>query len=185
MKKRVISAGVAMFDLDDFKLANDTYGHDIGDRILKTEVSVILNLIRKTDSLVRIGGDEFLLVMPGISQDNFDGKLREIRRRISSAEVSNSHNQQITVSIGGVMAKNEAICDVAARADRYMYQAKTHKNSISTEWGIIEMPEHAVLSAGKKKSDQCILALYTQKAMRCSISRIKKVRELKSCMRSQ
>lgn len=38
-----------------------------------------------------------------------------------------------------------------------MYQAKTHKNSISTEWGIIEMPEHAVLSAGKKKSDQCIL----------------------------
>lgn len=74
-----------MFDLDDFKLANDTYGHDIGDRILKTEVSVILNLIRKTDSLVRIGGDEFLLVMPGISQDNFDGKLREIRRLISSA----------------------------------------------------------------------------------------------------
>lgn len=52
--------------------------------ILKTEVSVILNLIRKTDSLVRIGGDEFLLVMPGISR-NFDGKLREIRRRISSA----------------------------------------------------------------------------------------------------
>lgn len=159
LKKRVISAGVAMFDLDDFKLANDTYGHDIGDRILKTEVSVILNLIRKTDSLVRIGGDEFLLVMPGISQDNFDGKLREIRRLISSAEVSNSHNQQITVSIGGVMAKNEAICDVAARADRYMYQAKTHKNSISTEWGIIEMPEHAVLSAGKKKSDQCILVV--------------------------
>ena len=57
------------------------------------------------------------------------------------------------------MAKNEAICDVAARADRYMYQAKTHKNSISTEWGIIEMPEHAVLSAGKKKSDQCILVV--------------------------
>lgn len=82
-----------------------TYGHDIGDRILKTEVSVILNLIRKTDSLVRIGGDEFLLVMPGISQDNIDGKLREIRRLISSAEVPNSHNQQITVSIGGVMAK--------------------------------------------------------------------------------
>lgn len=82
LKKRVMSAGVAMFDLDDFKLANDTYGHDIGDRILKTEVSVILNLIRKTDSLVRIGGDEFLLVMPGISQDNFDGKLREIRRLI-------------------------------------------------------------------------------------------------------
>lgn len=157
LKKRVMSAGVAMFDMDDFKLANDTYGHDIGDTLLTTEVSVIKKLIRKTDSLVRYGGDEFMLVMPGISQENFDSKLRDIRRLISSTELPGSQQIQMSVSIGGVMAQNETIREAVARADKYMYQAKAHKNAIATEWGMIELSEHSVVPARKKKSEQCIL----------------------------
>lgn len=90
IKKKSMHAGVAMFDLDDFKLANDTYGHDIGDAFLKTEVAVIKKMIRKTDALIRYGGDEFLLIMPGISEDSFEQKLRDIRRQICLVEMPES-----------------------------------------------------------------------------------------------
>jgi GGDEF domain-containing protein len=64
-------AGVAMIDLDDFKFYNDTYGHNAGDLVLETVVKIIRNNIRKTDMLVRFGGDEFLLVMPDILESSF------------------------------------------------------------------------------------------------------------------
>jgi len=63
-RKKVVNAGVAMLDLDDFKVSNDTYGHDLGDRLLHLVSYTIMGLIRKTDALIRYGGDEFLLVMP-------------------------------------------------------------------------------------------------------------------------
>ena len=53
-------SGVAMIDLDDFKLYNDIYGHDMGDRVLRTVADAINHCIRKTDKLVRYGGDEFI-----------------------------------------------------------------------------------------------------------------------------
>ena len=59
-----MSAGVAMIDLDDFKIYNDTFGHDAGDLVLTTVVGIIKDNIRRTDMLIRMGGDEFLLVMP-------------------------------------------------------------------------------------------------------------------------
>lgn len=54
-------AGVAMIDLDDFKLYNDTLGHKVGDLVLRTVAEVIRSCIRKTDILIRYGGDEFIL----------------------------------------------------------------------------------------------------------------------------
>ena len=72
-------AGVAMIDLDDFKFYNDTYGHNAGDLVLETVVKIIRNNIRKTDMLVRFGGDEFLLVMPDILESSFRKKLKQIQ----------------------------------------------------------------------------------------------------------
>ena len=95
-------AGVAMIDLDDFKLYNDTYGHNAGDMVLDTIVGVIQNNIRKTDMLIRFGGDEFLLVLPEISEDAFERKLKRIRQHVYR-EVQQEY--QNTVDIIRTMAE--------------------------------------------------------------------------------
>lgn len=77
-----------MLDLDDFKLYNDTYGHSAGDMVLYTVVDVIRKNIRKSDKLIRFGGDEFLLVMPDIDEDTFTNKLDTIQERVHSEKNS-------------------------------------------------------------------------------------------------
>ena len=62
-------AGIALMDVDDFKICNDTYGHYAGDMALETAANAIHSCIRNTDLLIRYGGDEFLLVLPGIPSD--------------------------------------------------------------------------------------------------------------------
>ena len=131
MKER---AGVAVIDLDDFKLYNDTYGHHAGDMVLETVADIIRNFIRKSDMLIRCGGDEFLLILPGIRPDAFSSKLQLIQERIYAASVPGYHHLQISVSIGGVMFDGGDISEALSRADTLMYQAKVQKNMVVTGW---------------------------------------------------
>ena len=133
LKQTEMVAGVAMIDLDDFKLHNDTYGHNAGDLVLETVVNVIRNSIRKTDMLVRFGGDEFLLVMPDILEASFQKKLKQIQNEIHEAEVPGYSQLQVSVSIGGVLSTHGTIEDAIHKADQCMYQAKTSKNMVVTE----------------------------------------------------
>ena len=133
-RKRVIDAGVAMIDLDDFKVSNDTYGHDLGDRLLHLVSYTIMGLIRKTDALIRYGGDEFLLIMPYTTKEHFQKKLEEIQYQIHMIQVPDSRGVFLSVSIGGVIAKKQTVEKAMFRADKVMYVAKKRKNSIVTEW---------------------------------------------------
>lgn len=133
LKQTEMVAGVAMIDLDDFKLHNDTYGHNAGDLVLETVVNVIRNSIRRTDVLVRFGGDEFLLVMPDILEASFQKKLKQIQNEIHAAEVPGYSQLQVSVSIGGVLSTHGTIEDAIHKADQCMYQAKTSKNVVVTE----------------------------------------------------
>lgn len=134
LRKRVIDAGVAMIDLDDFKISNDTYGHDLGDRLLHLVSYTIMGLIRKTDALIRYGGDEFLLIMPYTTKEHFQKKLEEIQYQIHMIQVPDSRGVFLSVSIGGVIAKKQTVEKAMFRADKVMYVAKKRKNSIVTEW---------------------------------------------------
>lgn len=127
------SAGVTMIDLDDFKLYNDIYGHDMGDRVLKTVADAINHCIRKTDKLVRYGGDEFLLILPNMVRGTLRGKLLQIQEAIQNAKIPECSRLRLTASIGGVLSENETIDEAIARADHLMYKAKDHKAIVVTE----------------------------------------------------
>ena len=125
--------GIAMMDLDDFKLYNDTLGHNAGDMVLKTVAREIQACIRRTDILIRFGGDEFLLLLPDIDETVFAKKLRQIQKRIYDAEVPEYSWLHISASIGGALKGEEPIEETVARADQLMYQAKQKKNMIVTD----------------------------------------------------
>lgn len=130
-----VSAGIAIIDLDDFKLCNDTYGHNGGDVALVTVVNIIKKHIEKTDTLIRFGGDEFLLILPGISPNAFEKCLNSIQKEIYTAEIEGYEFIRLSVSIGGVISnpENETVDEAVIRADKLMYQAKVQKNRVVTE----------------------------------------------------
>lgn len=127
------SAGVAMIDLDDFKLYNDIYGHDMGDQVLCIVVDVIKNCIRKTDKLIRYGGDEFLLILSDMVRGTLRGKLLQIQEAIENATIPNCSRLKLTASIGGVISEDGQIDEAIAKADQLMYKAKDHKAQVITE----------------------------------------------------
>lgn len=127
------SAGVVMIDLDDFKLYNDIYGHDMGDQVLCIVADVIKNCIRKTDKLIRYGGDEFLLILSDMVRGTLRGKLLQIQEAIENATIPNCPRLKLTASIGGVISEDGKIDEAIAKADQLMYKAKDHKAQVITE----------------------------------------------------
>ena len=126
-------AGIALIDLDDLKIYNDTFGHSAGDAALKALVQITKKSIRRTDKLIRYGGDEFLLIMPNVSSSIFAEKLRTIQERIHEADFPEFPGLKISASIGGAMLYNGSIEEVVSRADKLMYYAKSYKNTVAMD----------------------------------------------------
>ncbi|WP_418608678.1 EAL domain-containing protein [Pseudoalteromonas sp. US3C1013] len=121
---------VAYLDLDNFKPINDKYGHETGDFVLKTIAQRLQNTLRKEDTLARIGGDEFILLLRGAAHTIQEYEillqdvLIEVNDPIKLAEFSCS--VQISVSIGVALPSDDGLTcdDILRRADQTMYQAK-------------------------------------------------------------
>ena len=150
-------AGVAVIDLDDFKLHNDTYGHSAGDAALTTTAYIIKKYIRKTDILIRYGGDEFLLILPAIKEHIFQDKLKLIQEKIHDAVMPDYEKMQLSVSIGGAIFREGKIEDAVASADRQMYMAKNYKNMVVTEWDENGKQKQKNLEDGKLKQQILIV----------------------------
>lgn len=123
-----------MFDIDDFKKINDTYGHDSGDKILINLVNIIYKSIRKTDLLFRIGGEEFIIIL-----DNSNSKvaynIAEKIRHIIATELNIIKNKTVTISVGLTSFKhNDTDATIYKRVDSLLYASKrTGKNKITTD----------------------------------------------------
>ena len=133
LKSTKCYGGVAMLDVDDFKLYNDSLGHAAGDEALITVVNAVKECIRKTDLIIRFGGDEFLIVVHDVTEDEFKAKLNQIHDAIHKTIIPKYSKMQIEVSIGGVVADGETVADAVMRADKLMYIAKNRKNMVITE----------------------------------------------------
>ena len=134
--------GVAIMDLDDFKIYNDSCGHQAGDLALEVTAAVIRDCIRQTDTLIRYGGDEFLLILPGCPIEKIRSKLEQIRARVQTTSVPGYPHIHLSLSIGGILQTAEDTMETAVHcASRLMYQAKEHKNTV------IVASSSAVLSA--------------------------------------
>ena len=127
-------SGVAVMDLDDFKVHNDTYGHHGGDIALEVVADVVKGNIRKCDSLIRFGGDEFLLILANMPEKTLKKKLEKIRDQVHAAVIHECPHLRVSVSIGGVtQGEHETMDSAVRRADRLLYHAKTTKNEVVVE----------------------------------------------------
>jgi len=124
-----------MIDIDHFKKINDTYGHDIGDDVLKEFSQLIMNSIRKEDSLIRLGGEEFVIFFSKANIQIGIQSAETIRKKIQD-QVHTAKALNITASFGVVEHQNrEDLESLVKRADELLYIAKQNGRNrvISTE----------------------------------------------------
>lgn len=124
-----VNAGVVMIDIDDFSLYNDSQGHTAGDEALKASADAIRRSVRMTDTVIRYGGDEFLVIMPGLTEDRFAQQMRYIRRQIRKVEIAGKGEAKLSVSIGGVLAGNELLSSAVERAGKLMFVSQGQDNA--------------------------------------------------------
>jgi len=127
---------VIMIDIDDFKVINDTFGHVCGDRAIAMLTDTISRCIRTNDYIGRYGGDEFLLICPGLSQNEAFDVAERIRSVVSGKAYLIDENVlvNITISLGIYeFGSNElSFIDGVKEADKYLYHAKkSSKNRVS------------------------------------------------------
>jgi two-component system cell cycle response regulator len=119
--------GILMVDIDHFKAVNDTYGHLVGDRVLRAVAGACRRVVREGDVLVRYGGEEFLVLLPGAGQQDVLQIGERIRRAVSETTVVDGASRLgVTVSVGATTFRDtvETPDALVALADRALYEAK-------------------------------------------------------------
>ncbi|TNF98959.1 MAG: sensor domain-containing diguanylate cyclase [Gammaproteobacteria bacterium] len=128
-KRYKTSLSVALFDVDNFKAINDTHGHQMGDQVLKRISELIIKNTRDTDIIGRWGGDEFLIILPGINLDNAISVMEKIRGMIAAPDFFESIT--VTCSFGVTQhIPDDSIGSMYKRADVALYRAKSAGRNI-------------------------------------------------------
>lgn len=135
ISKQSKSFSVILFDLDNFKSINDTHGHDAGDTVLKTVTKITQQLLREKDLFGRIGGEEFLILLPAINMEGTIDIANRIRTEISNTDiVVASASLKCSVSVGvACLREDKSLTQLITDADKALYEAKrTGKNKVVT-----------------------------------------------------
>lgn len=128
-----------LIDIDHFKRFNDTYGHLVGDKVLRFVAQTLKRLLKGGDTVARFGGEEFAVLLPGTSLSDAVGIAHTIRRNIESAQLRRNDTgdmlNRLTISLGLAVARErESLNDLIDRADQALYLAKkSGRNRVITE----------------------------------------------------
>lgn len=128
-RRHMRNLGVLVIDIDFFKRVNDTFGHAVGDEVIRAVGQIISDEARSIDKVARFGGEEFVLLLRETEKEGPPALAERIRARIAGALVDHAdHTIHVTVSIGAAMAcpTDRDIEDVIERADRALYKAKSN-----------------------------------------------------------
>lgn len=133
--------GVLMVDIDHFKSVNDTYGHNVGDEILKEFASRLKDKLRSFDLVARMGGEEFVAILPDVTPERAYIVAERLRRAICSEPFKCSAPEgelSISTSLGGavIVPGSYTSIEVLERADKCLYQAKEEGRNCSVFEGI-------------------------------------------------
>ena len=118
---------IAIIDANRFKQVNDSFGHPAGDAVLREIARSIKGCIRKTDILIRYGGDEFLLLFPKMSEEILERKMQEISKAVENIRIADYPELRLSISIGGVTGVHP-ITEAIRQADLRMYAQKQAYN---------------------------------------------------------
>lgn len=133
-----MNAGVAMIDLDDFRVFNDTCGRHAGDLALGAVATAIRSGIRSTDELVRYGCDKFVVVMPNIPSDDFTRRLHQVSDAVHSTIIPGHEYVSLTACVGGVRIHGETVDEGVGRAVQLLSRAKAKAGTVVTDADSIE-----------------------------------------------
>lgn len=124
-KTRQTPLGIIMLDLDNFKLINDTWGHDYGDAVLQKVARLLQSETRSSDVVCRRSGDEFVILLPGLSTERGSEVAENIRLRLERDFPPDAAGIKLTGSLGlAFLEVDDSVGDLLLRADRNLYRAK-------------------------------------------------------------
>ena len=132
-RSRILTAGVAVLRVDDFKAANDVYGRYAGNSVLETVAGVLRRNLGEKDRLIRRGEDRLLLLLPEVGQSDFGQKLEHLRLQLAAAGVPGYSHLHVSVSIGGVWIRDGEVSAAVEHAERLATYAQMQKNTVITE----------------------------------------------------
>ncbi|EQD25913.1 diguanylate cyclase/phosphodiesterase with PAS/PAC sensor(s), partial [mine drainage metagenome] len=151
---------VGFLDLDAFKPINDTYGHDAGDDLLKEMARRLQDVSRRTDTVARVGGDEFVLLLEGLrSMDELDQVLARFQATIAQPFSIKGEKVTIQASLGlTIYPFDKADAGLLLRhADQAMYAAKARTDRASEGWVQLYNPDVGTIAMGHKTLRQDFL----------------------------
>jgi diguanylate cyclase (GGDEF)-like protein len=124
---------ICFIDIDGLKRVNDTYGHNEGDNLIKTIATIISSSLRDVDTISRLGGDEFLLILPNCNAKNAEMIVQRIREKMDLYNLSDKKPYSLSFSCGieQVSCDEETnVDDIIKRADENMYTEKICRRSL-------------------------------------------------------